>query len=63
MNNDKEKIAVPLFLRSIEGRKISQNKEENNEKYCYSQKYQGYCSFRKSNRWKSIAISVHNDKD
>lgn len=64
MNSDKERIEAPLFLRSIEERKISQHKEEsNNEKYCYSQKYHGYCSFQRSNRWKSIAISIHNDND
>jgi hypothetical protein len=56
------KIELPLFLRSIEEKKISYNKDENGNEYCYSQKYQGYCILKKSTRWKSIAISLYNNK-
>lgn len=55
MNNNIDKLCVPLFLRSLEEVKFKK-KEVEEINHCYSRKYQGYCIFKRPNRWRSVAI-------
>lgn len=61
MNNNIDKLYVPLFLRSLEEIKFTKNKEVEEINHCYSRKYQGYCIFKRPNRWRSVAI-ISNKK-